>query len=205
MRLSQAIGVSLFLAVAFLYSSSAESQPPKLESKAPNDTSTTRSETDEWEWLSPNWVPCKGIGIHGTYRVYAQAHVNFLSTGGKRINEIIVYASSSVVSESNSELSVSARVEDNNGKSSQAVTLVRLPANSLGIKPKQNETSRKYLPNGSSLDLPDGSNLRLDVSLLLKTPASGNCSLGSSSYATNLSQRILQSAPVPVKFKVIKP
>ncbi len=137
-----------------------------------------------WNWLSPNFAACEGVGIHGTYRVYVRAEVQEVNKQAKKIVALSVYAGSGALQQNKGELSGKVSIEKG-GTVQASAALVRQPPNSIAESPKSDETPRMFLPNGKVMDVPAEATVKVEVSVAIKTD-SGSCSLGSTSNSHDL-------------------
>ena len=136
-----------------------------------------RSEDAPWTWTSPKYVPCEGIGVAGTYKVYA---VPTIDTARGVLQAFYVYAESAAFSKGSASISATITIMDKNQHAIETITLAPPGSNALVRKPGPTETEGRFLPKGKKPPLPSGGKVIVEVSPIILTD-NGTCVLGKSS------------------------
>lgn len=129
-----------------------------------------------FSWATPNFAPCEGVGIHGSYRVTARANI-VSDSGAKTINSLTVFASSAAFSPDTSSLTVGVDVVTPPAPV-QSISLVTQPPDSIAESPDSNETPRLFLPPNTIIPVTANTKLVFNVSATIQTPQ-GSCAVGS--------------------------
>jgi hypothetical protein len=131
-----------------------------------------------FSWATPNFTPCEGVGIHGSYRVTARANISTDGSGNKIMDQLTVFASSAAFSsDNNSSITVGLDVI-NTPAPTQSFSLVTQPPNSIAESPGPSETPRLFLPPNTSIKILPNTTLVFNVSATIQT-SSGSCAVGS--------------------------
>lgn len=138
------------------------------------------AEDKKFEWLSPRYTACEGVGLAGTFTTHATVTFDRKGTAAV-VTAIATHVSSPIIGGS-SKKDIAVRVEVVKGESVlTGVSLEAPKAPAVIPEPGPNDTRAKYLPTGRSLEVPAGGALRFTVTPTITKPK-GTCVLGT---ATN--------------------
>jgi hypothetical protein len=129
-----------------------------------------------FSWATPNFTPCEGVGVNGSYRVTARANMSTDDAGNKIMDQLAVFASSAAFAPDNSSITVGLDVISTPSPT-QSFNLVPPPPNSMGETPGPTETPRLYLPTNTSIKILANTKLVFNVSATIQT-SSGSCAVG---------------------------
>jgi hypothetical protein len=129
-----------------------------------------------FSWATPNFTPCEGVGVNGSYRVTARASISTDSSGNKTMDQLTVFASSAAFSPDNSSIAVGLDVISTPAPT-QSFSLVPQPPNSIAESPGPTETPRLFLPPNTSIKILPNTKLVFNVSATIQT-SSGSCAVG---------------------------
>jgi hypothetical protein len=135
----------------------AVSLPPSLINQA------------SWSWAKPSYTLCEGIGVHGSYRVFADASAEPIAGGGKRITHLAVWVASPSFTQATAVVDVQVEVIEGSSVR-QRVNLVRPDVPSIEAPTGDDESRRLYLPDGVELAIPVGAHLHVSTSVSLRQP-----------------------------------
>lgn len=142
------------------------------------------AEDKKFEWLSPRYTACEGVGLAGTFTTHAT--VTFDRKGAAAVvTGIAIHISSPIIGGS-SKKDIAVRVEVVNGDTVlTGVSLEAPKAPAVIPEPGPNDTRAKYLPMGRSLEVPAGAALRFSVTPTITRPK-GTCVLGTATNEAKL-------------------
>jgi hypothetical protein len=136
---------------------------------------------ESWDWLSPAFTPCEGVGVHGNARYYATVeYVNEPIINVKGVLHISVYGESASFDDEDTGLAVFVEKQKGDGPPKNRIILTRPTGAAIEEKPGPNQTKRLYwaATESSHFSIFPGDRVRISV-----TATKDNCKINSS---TNL-------------------
>jgi len=112
----------------------------------------------EHSWVEPKFTSCEGVGVHGTFRVYAGGSSKPEANGAKIVTALRVHTLSAVFIFNEGSTGAAALVKVD-GAVKEKMILGRPTTASVEAAPKPDETRRVYLPRGKTLAIPKGGEL----------------------------------------------
>ena len=109
-------------------------------------------------WVSARYAPCEGIGVAGSFRVYAAGDATVAADKTRKVTSLAVYASSAAFTQATGSVAARAIVKRNGSTVSQIV-LTRPTPPAIEPAPKADEARRVYLPSGMTLTMATGDRL----------------------------------------------
>lgn len=140
--------------------------------------------TFKQDWVAPQYAPCEGVGVHGSFRVWVSGNYEVRTNGEKRITFLSVHTSSGAFTQLPGTTTATALVKVN-GAVKLKVVLSRPVGAAVEASLRKDETSPVYLQRSKVIAMPKGAELWVDASVAVKT-SSGMCGLGSSSRKISL-------------------
>ena len=131
-----------------------------------------------WTWATPNFTPCPGIGIHGSYSVTARGNMVTDSSGAKIMNQVTVFAASPVFSPD--KASITAQLDITSVPApTQSILLAPAGPGTISEAPGPNETPRLYLPVGTTVPIAANTKFRFTISATVQDDSGASCAVGS--------------------------
>src|SRR5579872_5662172 len=105
-----------------------------------------------WSWATPNFTPCPGIGINGSYRVTARGNIVTDPSGAKIMNQVTVYATSPAFSPDKASITAELDVTSVPAPA-QSIVLAPAPPGSVTATPGPNDTPSLFLPDATTVSI----------------------------------------------------
>lgn len=131
------------------------------------------------DWLGASFAPCEGFGVHGAYRIYLSGR-----TTGSGQERSLVYVSVyvSTAAKNLGTLRLTAAIQKRApGDPGEKILLTRPTVPTGEEQPGALDSSRLYLPHGTTVRVPAGTTLRVEVTPSVETPQ-GSCVLTPDSH-----------------------
>lgn len=131
-------------------------------------------------WNEPNFSPCENVGVHGTFRTHARIGFRDGEGSDREILQVSVYVTSAAEQLGNFYLATTLEVV-HEGQVVRSLQLSRPRSATFEPEPNPYESDRLYLPEATTVPLPENASLRFVVSPIVKL-AGGHCALGTSTH-----------------------
>ena len=131
-----------------------------------------------WSWPTPNWTPCPGIGINGSYTVTARGNIVTDASGLKTMNQVTVFATSAAFTPDTASITAELDVTTV-PQPTQKILLAPAGPGTVTESPGPNDTPRLFLPEGTTVPIAANTKFTFTISATIQDSSGASCSVGS--------------------------